>query len=326
MVTKRILFSFVIILLVTWIFPASGAAEKVRSCYPAIAGNIAPLWIAKESGLFQKHGLDADLTYIQGGSTATAAMLSGDVAMCMIAGSAVIQSRLSGSDIVFVAGIINTFDFTVFGGRGISRVEELKGKKVAISRFGSSTDFAIRYFLEKSGLRPSLDVAILQIGGTQERLAALDAGTVQATLVNPPMTLVARERGFRELAELGNLGVDYQHAGLVASQRYLRNNRDQARRFIRAFMEAIQFYRTRKEQTLQIIGKYARIQDKKLLEETYLKYLDLIPKKPYPTIKGIEFILREIAKNDPRGRALEPKDFVDMSFIAELDGSGFFDR
>ena len=84
MVTKRILFSFVIILLVTWIFPASGAAEKVRSCYPAIAGNIAPLWIAKESGLFQKHGLDADLTYIQGGSTATAAMLSGDVAMCTV--------------------------------------------------------------------------------------------------------------------------------------------------------------------------------------------------------------------------------------------------
>ncbi|MBI4487861.1 MAG: ABC transporter substrate-binding protein [Deltaproteobacteria bacterium] len=316
-------------LIVIWITASpfySAAAERLRACYPAIAGNIAPIWIAKEKAFFAKQGLEVDLTYIRGGTTATAAMLSGEVSFCMIAGAAVIQSQLSGSDLVMVAGITNTFDFTVFGAKGITSVEDLRGKKAGINRFGSSSDFAMRYLLERNGLKPGHDVAVLQVGGTIERVAALETGSVQATLVNPPMTLVARKKGFTELADLGKLGIEYQHVGLVASERYLRDNRDQARRFIRAFMEAIRFYRNQKDATLQTVKKYLIVQEAELLEETYEKYLDLIPKKPYPTLKGIEFILKEIGRNDPRARRAYPKNFVDASFVKELDESGFFDR
>jgi len=316
----------VLIFLVLLALPTTADAEKVRACYPAIAGNIAPLWLAKEEGFFTKQGLEVELAYIRGGTTAVAAMLSGEVAFCMIAGAAVIQSRLSGSDLVLVAGVTNTFDFTVFGAKGITSIEHLKGKKAGINRFGSSSDFAMRYLLEKHGLKPGQDVVILQVGGTIERVTALEAGAVQATLVNPPMTLVARKKGFIELADLGKLGIEYQHVGLVASERYLQNNRDQARRFIRPFMEAIRFYRNRKDATLQATKKYLMVQEAELLEETYEKYLNLIPKKPYPTLRGIEFILKEIARNDSRARGADAKIFVDVSFVKELDEPGFLDR
>ncbi len=324
---KTMFLSVVMVFLVLLASYTTAAAEKLRACYPAIAGNIAPLWIAKEKGFFARQGLDVDLTFIRGGTTAVAVMLSREATFCMIAGPGLILSHLSGSDLVMVAGITNTFDFTVFGAKGIQKIEELRGKKAAVSRFGSASDFAIRYILQRHGLRAGQDVTILQIGDNNvEGIAGLETGTIQATPINPPMSLVAREKGFPELADLGKLGIEYQHVGLVASQAYLKDNREQARRFIRAFMEALRFYQTQKDESIQVVAKYAKIKDQKLLQETYAKYLELIPRKPYPTLKGLEFILTELARNDPRAKGVDPKEFVDMSFVKELDASGFFDR
>ncbi len=198
---KRMLLSAALTFLVLGAH-ATAHAEKLRACYPAIAGNIVPLWIAKEKGFFAKQGLDVDLTFIRGGTTAVAVMLSREAAFCMIAGPGLILSHLSGSDLVMVAGLTNTFDFTVFGAKGIQRIEELRGKKAAVSRFGSASDFAIRYILQRHGLIPGQDVTILQIGDNNvEGIAGLETGTIQATPINPPMSLVAREKGFPELAD-----------------------------------------------------------------------------------------------------------------------------
>lgn len=298
-------------------------AEKIRACYSAVAGNMTPLWLAKEKGFFAKYGQDVDLTLIQAGSTAAAAMLSGDAPFCMITGPTVIQSRLSGSDLVMIAGITNSFDFTFFGAKDIKSIEHLKGKKIGISRFGSATDFAVRVLLQKHGLRPVQDVALLQVGLTTERVAALEAGTVQATLVNVTLTPAMRKRGFPELAD--KIDAEYQHLALISSESYIKQNRDQVRRFFRAFMEGLKFYRAQRRETIDVMRKYLRTDNKEVLDATYSWYLSTIPQKPYPTLNGIGFILKDLAANDTRAKAADPKSFVDASFVQELDSSGFFE-
>jgi NitT/TauT family transport system substrate-binding protein len=301
---------------------AAAGAQKIRACYSAVAGNMTPLWLAKEKGFFAKYGQDVDLTLIQAGSTAAAAMISGDAPFCMITGPTIIQSRLSGSDLVMLAGITNSFDFTFFGAKDIKSVKHLKGKKVGISRFGSATDFAVRVLLQKHGLRPGQDVALLQVGLTTERVAALEAGTVQATLVNVTLTPAMRKRGFPELAE--KIDAEYQHLALISSESHIRQNRDQVRQFSRAFMEGLKFYRAQRRETIDVMSKYLRTNNKEILDATYSWYLSNIPQKPYPTINGIAFILKDLATNDPRARGVDPKSFVDSSFVQELDDSGFF--
>jgi ABC-type nitrate/sulfonate/bicarbonate transport system substrate-binding protein len=303
---------------------SSLGAQKLRACYSAVAGNMTPLWLAKEKGFFTKYGQDVDLTLIQAGSTAAAAMLSGDAPFCMITGPTIIQSRLSGSDLVMLAGITNSFDFTFFGAKDIKGIEHLKGKKVGISRFGSATDFAVRVLLQKHGLRPGQDVALLQVGLTTERVAALEAGTVQATLVNVTLTPAMRKRGFPELAD--KIDAEYQHLALISSESYIKQNREQVRRFFRAFMEGLKFYRTQRRETIEVMSKYLRTNDKEILDATYSWYLANIPQKPYPTLNGIAFILKDLATNDPRARGADPKNFVDSGFVQELDESGFFER
>jgi ABC-type nitrate/sulfonate/bicarbonate transport system substrate-binding protein len=300
----------------------ANAAQKIRACYSAVAGNMTPLWIAKEKGFFAKYGQDVDLTLIQAGPTAAAAMISGDVPLCMFTGPTVIQSRLSGSDLVILAGITNTFDFTFFGAKDLKSIDQLRGKKVGISRFGSATDFAVRVLLQKHGLKPGQDVALLQVGLTTERVAALEAGSVQATLVNVVFTPTMRKKGFAELAE--RIDAEYQHLALVSSESYIRQNRDQVRSFARALMEGVKYYRANRRETIEVMSKYLRTGNQEVLNATYDWYLSSIPQKPYPTLNGITFILKDIAASDPRARGVDPKSFVNTSFVQELDESGFF--
>lgn len=308
--------------LLAWAAAASGA-QKIRACYSAVAGNMSPLWLAREKGFFAKYGMDVDLTLIQAGSTAAAAMISGEVPYCMITGTPIIQSRLAGSDLVMLAGITNSFDFTFFGAKDLKTVEQLKGKRVGISRFGSATDFAVRVLLQKYGLRPGQDVALLQVGLTTERVLALEAGTVQATLVNVSLTPTMRKKGFSELAE--RIDAEYQHLALISSESHIARDRDQVRRFTRAVMEGLRFYRTQRRETIEVMGKYLRTNNREVLDATYAWYLANIPQKPYPTVNGIAFILKDLAAADPRARSADPKSFVDTSFVRELDESGFFE-
>lgn len=316
-------FAFFVIGFLSLCTVVNAGAQRLRACYSAVAGNMTPLWLAKEKGFFASYGQDVDLTLIQAGSTAAAAMLSGDAPFCMFTGPSVIQSRLSGSDLVMLAGITNTFDFTFFGGKEIKAVEHLRGKAVGISRFGSATDFATRALLQKHGLRPGPDVALLQVGLTTERVAALEAGTVQATLVNVSLTPTMRQRGFPELAE--KIDAEYQHLALITSESYIKQNREQVRRFFRAFMDGLKFYRTQRRETIEVMRKYLRTNNKEVLDATYSWYLSTIPEIPYPTLNGITFILKDLATKDPRAKSADPRNFVDSSFIQELQSAGFFE-
>lgn len=306
--------------------PAERSLEKVTIAYSSISGNMAPLWVAYERGFFRKHGIDAQLVFIESGSAAVKSLISQDVAFAQMAGAAAIQSRLRGSDVVLIAGFLNTLDYQLMVDKSITQPDQLKGKAVAVSRFGSSSDFATRYALEKYGLVPEKDVTILEIGSQPARFAALESGQIQGVMVGVPLTLRAKALGFHALADLQMLGLEFQHTALATTHSLTKSRPDLVRNVMRAFVEAIHYYKTQRAESLAVLEKYLKVSDAAVLNEVYENIgLRLLPQKPYPTSRGIAVMLRELAARDPKAASARPEQFVDLTFINELDSSGFID-
>ena len=301
--------------------------RKVTIAYSSISGNMAPVWVTFEAGLFHKYGIDAQIVFIEGGPTAAKAILSGDVDVAEIAGAAVLQSNLQGSGMVMIAGLLNTMNYQLIVAKSITRPDLLKGKALAVSRYGSSSDFATRYALDKYGLQPGKDVAILEIGTQPARFAALETGKIQGVMLEVPLTLQAKKMGFSVLADLQMLGLEYQHTGLATTQTFIKSRPDLVRDIMKALAEGIHYYKTHRRESLAILAKYLKTAEPEGLAETYdILGLRLLPEKPYPTLRGIQIMLRELAAKQPKARAARPEQFVDLTFITELDKSGFIDR
>jgi NitT/TauT family transport system substrate-binding protein len=186
--------------------PAQAQLTKLSVGYSAISGDALPAWIAKDAGIFEKNGLDVQLVFFTGGTTAVMALVSTDTPIAQLAGAAVINSVMAGSDAALVVGGVTSLNYYLLGRPEIKTAEQLRGGSVAISRFGSSSDFIARYALQKVGLTPGKDVTIVQIGSTTARVDAALIGRVQATVVNPPASIIAQKRGMTVLADLPKLG------------------------------------------------------------------------------------------------------------------------
>ncbi|MGE5818356.1 MAG: ABC transporter substrate-binding protein [Deltaproteobacteria bacterium] len=301
--------------------------KKVVIAYSGISPSQAPVWIAYESGMFRKYGLDAQLIFIESGSTTVQTLLSGDVVAAQVAGTSVLQSNLHGSGVVMIAGFLNTMDYKFIVARDITRPDQLKGKVVAVSRVGSSSDFATRYALEKYGLTPDRDVAIVQIGSQPARFSALESGKIHGAMVAIPLTAKASKMGLNTLADLQMLGLEYQHTGLAVSQSQIKSRPELVRNVLKAFVEGIHYMKTHRKEALAIMAKYLKTDDPDALQEAYESIGQaLIPETPYPTTKGIQIMLREMGAKDASARTARPERFVDLSFIKELDSSGFISR
>jgi NitT/TauT family transport system substrate-binding protein len=267
------------------------------------------------------------IVFIESGSTTVQNLISKEVAFAQMAGAGAIQSRLRGSDVVMIAGFLNTLDYQLMVDKSITRPDQLKGKIMAVSRFGSSSDFATRYALEKYGLVPEKDVTILEIGSQPARFAALEAGRIQAAMVAVPLTLKAKALGFQSLADLQMLGLEYQHTGLATTQALIKSRPDLVRNIMKAYVEGIHYFKTHRAESLAILANYLKAADGDVLTEVYEDIgIALIPQKPYPTLRGIAVMLRELATKDPKIKVARPEEFVDLTFIKELDSSGFIDR
>ena len=325
------LFFMVSLSLPVGVYSAEGTKErpleKLTIAYSSVSGNMAPLWISHDRGFFRKNGLDVQIVFIESGSTAVQSLTNKDVAFAQMAGAGVLQSRLRGSDVVIIAGFLNTLDYQLMVEKSITRPEQLKGKAMAVSRFGSSSDFATRYALEKFGLVPEKDVSILEIGTQPARFAALESGKIQAAMIAVPLTVRAKAMGFRVLADLQMLGLEYQHTGLVTTQALIKSRPDLVRNVMKAYVEGIHYYKTNRPESIAILAKYLKTNDSELLNEVYTDLgLTLTPQKPYPTLRGIDIMLRELAARDSKAKTARPEEFVDLTFIKELDASGYIDR
>ncbi len=305
----------------------TGKLEKVRIAYSAISSSQVVGWIAYEAGFFRKNGLDVEFIFIEGGPRAVQSLASGEVQFGVVAGAPVLQSDLRGSSVVLVTGFLNTLDYQFIVDKTITRPDQLKGKAVAVSQPGSSSDFAMRYALDKYGLEAGKDVNLIEIGSQPARFAALQSGKIQGVMIAVPLTLTARKMGFNVLADLQMLGLEYQYTAMATTRELIKSRPDLVRNVVKASVEAIHYLKTHRKEAIEILRRYMKTDDTEALVETYEAIaLNLIPEKPYPTLRGIQIILQELAAKDPKAKTARPEQFVDMAFVKELDASGFIDR
>lgn len=298
--------------------PASAA--NIYVVWTSEVGQFAPLWVTKEAKLFEKYGNQVQLIFIQGATSAAAALTSGDAQVGMFSPQVVISTPAL--DLVMFGRLGNNMDNRIFARRGIKSIKEVK--RIAISRFGSNADFAARYLLQREGLRPDVDVALLQVGNQSNRIAAVETNNADAAMLTPPMTLQARKLGLNLLVDASKLNIPYSSLFFVARRPYLAKNRADLVNFTKAMIEGVHFYKANKEFSLKVLAKYMKLQDREVLEENFREYD--FPLKPYPSKEYFELPIQEVGKKDPKVLKENPERYVDMSIVKELDTSGFIDK
>jgi NitT/TauT family transport system substrate-binding protein len=304
-------------------FSATALAEPIKLGYAAVvAGQVAP-WIAKEGGYLSKRGIEAELIYIPA-TTATQALIAGEIQLAQVTGVSTAGAILSGADVKIIASVQNKLAGSIYARPEIKTPEDLKGKRVGISRFGAVSETAVAMFLERFGLKRGTDVAVIQMGGLPEIITAMERGAIQAGFANPPQTSRAKRLGMKELFDLNALGVELQQTCLTVTTKYLREHRPVVKSFVQAYAEGLHRFMTDREFSILVMKKYLRVNEKEMLDEAYDFYSQRLQKIPYPTLKGIKFILDQMAEKHPQARTASPESFVDLSLLQELDESGFF--
>jgi len=269
---KSVLVKIVLIgLCLAVLFSALAQAQttRINVGYSAISGDALPAWVAKDAGIFEKNGLDVQLVFFTGGTTAVMALVSADTPIAQLAGPAVINSVMAGSDATLILGGVTSLNYYLLSRAEIKTPEQLKGGTVAISRFGSSSDFIARYALSKIGLIPGKDVTIVQIGSTTARVDAALTGRVQATVVQPPASIIAQKRGMNILADLPKLGLVYQHTAAATTKKYIREHPDIVRRYVKSQLEAVHRIYTDKNTAIRALARFiGQAVDRDVLEKT----------------------------------------------------------
>jgi NitT/TauT family transport system substrate-binding protein len=303
---------------------AQAQLTKVTVGYEATSAGHLPAWIAKESGIFRTNGLDVQLVYFRGGTPGTMALVSRQTPITQVSGLLIVNASLRGADTVMIGGGSVMAEFWLMTRPQIKTPEQLKGGSVAIATFGGQADNFARIALQRLGLTPVKDVAIVQIGGLADRLTALENGRVQSAIFNAPYNFMAQKRGYHNLL---SVRVPTQGAGVATTRTFIRESPDIVRRYVKSQVEAIHRIKTDREMGLKVLAKYVGLQDKEILERVYddVSSDDKLPPKQYPTLEGIKNILEPLAQTDAKAKAAKPEDFVDMSFIRELDQSGYID-
>jgi NitT/TauT family transport system substrate-binding protein len=297
--------------------------KRIRIGYPSLSFRQSNVWVAKEVGLFKKYGLDVEPIFLRGGQIATQALAGGDPPIVNI--GTVVQANLTGFNLVLVAAVETKYDQIVFARPGITQLEQLKGKRFGISGFGAATHYATIILMKHLNLDPK-DLTLLPTGPDAERLAAMSAGKIDATLFTSSSSAPARKAGFTELLQIADLGVEVQGNGFATSRAYVQTNRDVVKNALKGFVEAIYFTYANKKEAERVFAKYMRTNDPEVLEDSYQGYVTSIPKKPYPTLKGIQFMLDMLTEKMPQAKNAKPEQFVDLSFLQELEKEGFFNE
>jgi NitT/TauT family transport system substrate-binding protein len=311
-------------------FTVGGAGPKTYLGVSGISFDYTPFWYARDYRLYQKYNVDVDMITTGGGTVLAQAMLSGGVHFAAI-GSAFLQGSMQGADHVLLAAHINYFPYRVVGLPSIAGKEGLRGTTIAISRFGSNADTALRIALREAGLDPAKDVTIVQLGTQPERLAALNGRRIQATIMSPPFSSAAKKAGLKVILDISRMRIAFPAIGLVASRDYVARNRTNARGFMQAYLEAIRDIKKNKEATVKIMAKYLRMDlenNRDILVDAYDETIasDEMEKKPYPNRDGLKLAVELTAKQRNISPIPGVDKFMDTSLLEELDRSGFIDQ
>lgn len=323
---KKALLLFVLLALCQYGQPTPAGAQtlkRIKIGYPSLSFRQSNVWIARETGIFNKYGLEVEPILFRGGQVATQALVSGDPPIVNI--GTVVQATIQGHNVVLVAAVENKYDLIIFARPGITQLEQLRGKRLGITGFNSSTHYAA-VILARHLNAELKEFTLLPTGLDPERIAAVNSGYVDATFLATSAAPLARRAGLSELVQVGDLGVEVQGNGFATSRAYIAANRDVVKSALKGFVEAIYFVYANKKETQRVFAKYMRTNDPAVLEDSYNGYIKSIPKKPYPTLKGIQFMLDVLAPTLPQAKNFKPEQFVDLSFLQELEKEGFFNE
>ena len=298
-------------------------AERIKLGYAALSAGQVAAWMAKEGGYLSKYGIEAELIYIPA-VAATQALIAGEIQLAQVTGVSTSGAILAGADVRIVASSLNRLVGFIYARPEIKTPEDLKGKTLGVSRFGALSETGAAIFLERFGLKRGTDVAIIQVGGLPEIVTAMEKGAIQAGFASPPNSSRARRLGMRELFDIDALGLELQQTCITVTTKYLRERRPVVKSFVQAYAEGLYRFLNDRDFSIQVMKKYLRIDEKDLLDDAYAFYSQRVQKIPYPTLKGIKFILDGMAESQPRARKAAPESFVDLSLLQEIEQSGFF--
>ena len=304
--------------------PLLFGAEKLNTAYISTApGSSTVIQVAKDVRIFDKFGLDATVIFISGSVRGIQAILAGEIPIGEGGGPGLASARLAGGDVVAIAGNVNVLPYYLVAQPSIKRPEDLKGKIGGNHIAGTTAEFALKVGLKKIGLDPAKDVNLRVIGGSTERMIALQKGIVQFTVVTEAGKAQAEKLGYPTVVDMVSLRIPFPQNGVYTSTKLIRENPDLVRRYMRAYTEAIYYYKTHKEETQKIMRKYSRLDDRKVLDEAWEWHARFIPEAPYPPPEGYQLVLQDMAATNPKAAQANVKDYVDLSFVKELEDSGF---
>ncbi len=304
-------------------------AEPLRVGIPGLSAEFAPVWAANDRGLLKKYGFESEIIAMQGGTQLAQAVIGASIPIAVM-GGAYLTAAVRGADLVMIATHMDKFPYSLIVKPNIKKVEDLKGTKLAISRFGSSSDAGLRVALQKLGLNPDKDVTILQVGGQTERFAALKGGTVDGTVVIPPLSGAAQRLGYNALINMTELGIPYPQEGVVVSRQMIGSRRETIIRFLKAYIEGVKELKTDKEFAIAVMAKHLRLdrkKDREALEDSFKEVvIEQMLKIPSINLEAIKVGLDLLGKDKPARASSNPRDYVDGTLMQELVKSGFTEQ
>jgi NitT/TauT family transport system substrate-binding protein len=308
---------------------AASGADRVRIGLSSFTPINASLWIAEEKGLFKKYGIESEVVLIGGASAGgVSSLIAGDVQFLGGAGGAVISASLNGADVIMIGAIVNKGVQRVMARSDLKRPEDLRGKRVGVTRLGAASHLVLLMMLRTWNMSPN-DVQTMQIGSSPAMMAALEKGGIDAAVLTEPTFFFAEDQGYRVLADLADTDIYYLHSMIDTTRAFVRTHRDLALRFMRGYIEGIAFFKKNRKESIDVLAKKLRTapSQTKYLERSHTLYSSgYFENVPYPSLKGVTTVLEFLARDNPRARTADPRSFIDGSLVKELDDSGFIKK
>jgi len=317
----------VVVFVSVFFFGVALAADRLRIAYSSISGAYVGIWVAHDAGLFAKEGLEDQIILIPSATQLAQVTVAGDVDISSLGGGPMIAAALSGADLKVFGNNVNKMIFSLHTKPEVKSVEELRGKRIGVSRFGSSSDVSARYALRKYNLDPQRDVILLQLGSMSNMFSALKSGAVDASMVSPPTQFLSEKMGFKELISVTDMNYAYPNPAMATSGELIRKKPDLIDRFMRAYVRAIHRARSDRESTIKTLAKYTTVTDTVLLGKTYDFYMNkVVERAPYINMAGIQNAIDDLARTIPAAKNAKPEQFVDLRFLEKIEKSGLLNE
>jgi len=318
---------WLVLTVIAYVPLSAAAAEKFVTIHSSRVMSQSMPWIAQEAGLFKKYNIDHQLVFVSSSSIVTAALLGGDSDMTLTGGIGNVIAYVRGStDVVFIGGVKNVMTQTIVAGGNIKRPEDLKGKRIGVSRIGGNSHYFTIQALRRYNMEPNRDFSFLQTGGDPETLAALMSGAIEVANLTPPTDSQAIARGYHYVIYGPDLKIPYTATAFVTKRSLMAKRGATMGQYMRAMAETAKLMHTDREFVYKVLGKYLRITDRSVLDSAYNAEIKVLEPRLIVKNEALQAILDEVAATDPRAKKVKPQEFLDSRYLDEMEKSGFFDQ